>query len=238
MVIAASIALALMCTPVFAKDVTPFEAVYEVENNYITGGLAWLRLAPDNKGRFVFSLQSKPTGIFKWTKNGNIREQAVLSSLTAPFIASEYSYTDKGRPERSYSVQFDRKAGSMELAKGDTSTTHDVDPGVVDRLSVTLALLHRANTDPDFKRLEVDVLDGSSTETVAYSNRGTETVRTAIGEFNATRILKDRVNSTRETVIWLAQVGNPEIVLPLRIEQYKKGKLSLRLNITGLKSLD
>ncbi len=222
----------------FAAPIEPFEATYEVENDYITGGIATLTLAADQENGYLFSLQSKPTGIFKWTNNGRIREQARLASLEPPFLASEYQYLDKGRPERSYSIRFDRTAGSFALSRENSMSVFPMPADVIDRLSVTLVLLDRVRSDPEFKRLEIEALDGKQVETVAYSNRGVERLRTDIGEFDAVRVLKDRVNSTRETIIWLAAIGESATVLPVKIEQFKKGKLSLRLKISKVRMLD
>lgn len=238
MLYATSLAVLLPASATVWAAQIPFEAAYAVENDYVTGGIATLRLARDKADGYLFSLQSKPTGIFRLTRSGNIREQARLSSLEPPFVSTHYSYTDKGRSKRSYEISFNRDADTFEINRNGAVSEHAVESGVVDRLSVTLALLDKASTNPDFEQLEIRVLDGKTAETVTYSNRGMETIRTEIGQFDAIRVLKDRVNSTRETIIWLARVGDSKIILPLRIEQYKKGKLSLRLKINGFKLLD
>ena len=216
-----------------ATGISPFKAEYRVENNYITGGIATLSLTPKDSGGFDFVLQSEPTGVFKWTGNGNIREHAVLPSLNAPFESIQYAYTDKGKPQRNYRVDFDRDAGQVELQRVDESNSYPLQDGVVDRLSVTLALLHRLREDRNFESMQLQVLDGSKAETLTYSNHGIEPISTSIGKFDANRILKDRVNSNRETIIWLAEVGESNTVLPLKIEQYKRGKLTLRLIISN-----
>ena len=228
--------IAAVVAPVSAETahgITPFKAEYRVENNYITGGIATLSLTPKDSGGFDFVLQSKPTGVFKWTGNGNIREHAVLPSLNSPFESTQYDYNDKGKPKRNYRVDFDREAGQFEMQRGNESNRYPLQTGVVDRLSVTLALLHKLKQDPNFESMQLQVLDGSTAETLTYSNHGIEPISTAIGKFDANRILKDRVNSNRETIIWLAEVGESNTVLPLKIEQYKRDKLTLRLIISN-----
>ncbi len=220
------------------SGLNPFRAEYNVENDYITGGVATLSLTPADGGGFNFVLQTKPTGIFKWTGNGNIREHAILPSLNPPFESVQYLYKDKGKPERDYQVNFDRDAGSFDIKKGSEASTHPLPDGVVDRLSVTLALMNKHRADRNFQTLQVQVLDGNNAETVTYSNHGEELLKTRIGDFQANRILKDRVNSNRETIIWLAEVGPANTVLPLKIEQYKRGKLTLRLIISKFALVD
>jgi hypothetical protein len=232
------IATAIIMAPALRAAAIPFEAHYTVENDYVTGGVATLSLAEDKANGYLFSFYTKPTGIFKLTRNGKIHEWSRLSSLEPPFVSSEYRYQDKGRPERSYNIRFDRGAKQFEFDRSGEVSRHSVTDGAVDRLSVTLALLEQARSNPEFEQLEILVLDGQTEERVTYSNRGRERLQTTIGEFDAIRVLKDRINSTRETIIWLAQVGEEGLVLPLQIEQYKKGKLSLRLKIDHVKLLD
>jgi hypothetical protein len=217
----------------------PFRAEYSVENDYITGGVATLSLTPVADGGFDFILQTKPTGIFKWTGNGNIREHAVLPSLKPPFESVQYSYKDKGKPERNYQVDFDREGGQFRINKGSETTSHKLPTGVVDRLSVTLELLNKLSEDANFDTLQVQVLDGQKAETVTYKNHGQEVLNTRLGDLQASRISKVRINSSRETLIWLAELGTTtSTVLPLKIEQYKRGKLSLRLIISKFALVD
>ena len=217
----------------------PFRAEYSVENDYITGGVATLSLTPIADGGFDFILQTKPTGIFKWTGNGHIYEHAVLTSLNPPFESIQYRYKDKGKPDRNYQVDFDREEGQFNIKKGTRITRHELPKGVVDRLSVTLELLNKLVEDRNFDTLEVQVLDGQTPETVTYKNHGQEVLSTRLGDLQASSISKVRINSSRETLIWLAELGTANTtVLPLKIEQYKRGKLSLRLIISKFSLVD
>jgi len=199
-----------------ASTLKTFEANYAVENDYITGGIATLRLAAKKDSGYLFSLRTKPTGIFRLTRNGKILEQSQLDNLDPPFISSRYDYVDKGRSKRSYHIEFDRDDGSYHFNRNGSSSTHPLEPQAIDRLSVTLALLHETRSNPDFKTLDVEVVDEQKTEPVTYSNQGSALIRTSIGEFNAIQVTKKRRNSTRETIIWLAEIDQTGIVLPLK----------------------
>ena len=83
----------ILWQPTFANPenaLETFSAEYTVENDYVTGGKATLSLLANDQGSFDFILQTIPTGIFKWTGKGNIREHAVLPDLSHPFEASHY----------------------------------------------------------------------------------------------------------------------------------------------------
>lgn len=221
-------------TNAFANDgLQPFVAEYTAENDYITGGKATLSLKENETGTFDFILQTKPTGIFKWTGKGNIREHAVLPTLGEPFESSIYRYTDKGNSNRDYKIEFNRTDGAFEIDRNGEALTHPLPDGALDRLSVTLVIINQLQKSKDFSTIDVNILNGTETQKIMFTNRGTEEVATGLGNINAVRIRKEREASDRETIIWLAQMEKNSQVVPVKIEQFKRGKLTMRLIITG-----
>lgn len=228
---------ALVCNTTFTSaqantGLSPFIAEYTAENDYVTGGKATLSLKQNDKGTFDFVLQTKPTGIFKWTGKGNIREQAILPTLNAPFESSSYRYTDKGDADRDYYIEFDRTNDKFQITRQSETLTHPLQAGALDRLSVTLVILNELQKSTDFTSLDVNILNGTEAQTIVFSNRGTEQIGTGLGKINALRISKEREASNRQTIIWLAQMENTDLVIPARIEQFKRGKLTMRLILT------
>ncbi len=216
----------------------PFVAKYTAENDYVTGGKATLSLTKNENDSFDFILQTKPTGIFKWTGKGNITEHAVLPRLTKPFESIKYNYADKGNSDRSYQIDFDRNNANYTVTSGGKSETLALPDNTLDRLSVTLALLSEAQYNKGFSTVNVDALDNNTAQKVIFSNQGTENLVTPLGQFNALRIRKERQSSNRETIIWLAQLEKSIAFVPVKIEQYKRGKLTLRLRITSFTAVE
>lgn len=235
--------LSLLATPVFAnqsevKTLKPFIAKYVAENNYITGGKATLSLIQNDKGNFDFTLQTTPTGIFKWTGKGNIREHAELPQLTKPFESVNYTYTDRGDSDRSYKIVFDRSNSEFNFRNKGKTATHPLPASTLDRLSVTLAVMHEANQNKNFSSISVQSLDKTRTQQIIFNNSGTDQISTSLGKVSALRINKERDSSNRDTIIWLAQLDGAELFIPVKIEHFKRGKLTLRLIITSFSAVE
>lgn len=219
-------------------SLAPFIAEYTAENDYVTGGKATLSLKQNENSTYDFVLQTKPTGIFKWTGKGNIREHAVLPTLNEPFESISYRYTDKGDSDRSYHIDFNRTENEFTNTRQGKSLTHPLPKGSLDRLSVTLVILNQLQKSTDFVNLDVNILNGTKAAKIVFTNQGTEQVSTGLGKINALHIRKERENSNRETIIWLAQMENTDLVIPVKIEQLKRGKLTMRLILTGFSALE
>ena len=233
-----------LCSPwqfVLAESDSPlktFSAEYTVENDYITGGDATLSLLENNEGLFDFVLQTLPTGIFKWTGKGNIREHAILPNLTYPFESIRYNYTDKGDSDRNYQIDFNRNGSEFSITRNSQTAIESLKPGTLDRLSVTLVILHEIQQNPDLSTIEANILSGDQAQKIVFSNEGTETVETGLGEKEAIRIHKKREASNRRTIIWLAPVTPNGQVIPVKIEQFKRDKLTMRLMLTKFSAVE
>ncbi len=206
-----------------------FSISYTLENNYITAGTAELTLKGTEEQGYLLTLQTNPTGMFRFSNKGKIREQAKLASLSAPFLANEYSYTNHGDKKRSYVSSYDREQGTATTTFASETTTIEIEPDAVDRLSMTLAVMDQLNLEPDIEKFSVKTLDKTGTHTVEFVAKGQESVKTEKGKFTATRI--DRPRTTRNTVTWFAPLGPTNLVVPVQIEQYKRGKMSVRLRL-------
>ncbi len=219
-------------------DLNPFIAEYKAENNYITGGKATLSLKQNNTGSYDFVLQTKPTGILKWSGKGNIREHAILHSLNAPFESSSYRYTDKDDEDRNYYIEFNRVNQSFQVTRRTQILTHPLLAGSLDRLSVTLSILSHLKNNPEFTSLDKNIINDTKTQKIVFTNHGTEKVSTGIGKINAARIHKGRDGSNRKTIIWIAQLEDTDTIIPVKIEQFKREKLTLRLILTRFSTVE
>lgn len=215
-----------------------FSAKYTVENDYITGGKATLSLSKNQQDNFDFILRTKPTGIFKITGKGNITEHAVLPLLSQPFEASSYSYADKGNSDRNYQINFNRDDAEFIFKTNEQSQTLAMPAGTLDRLSVTLAVLAEAQKNDRFSSVEIDALDGSRAQKITFTNHGPEQIATGLGNISALRISKDRKSSNRETIFWFAQIKDNGPTIPVKIEHFKRRKLTMRLLITDFSSIE
>ncbi|OED43850.1 hypothetical protein AB833_02840 [Chromatiales bacterium (ex Bugula neritina AB1)] len=221
-----------------AGRIRPFTAKYSVENDYITAGVAYLSLLPDTNNNFDLTLRTKPKGVFKLSSKGSLREQAKMPSYNEPYNSFSYSYQDKGNRKRDYTTIFLRDTKKAKLLKAGKTQTITIDEPVTDRLSTMLVVMNELQQNNSFSAIDVQVLEHAKMRTMTFTNRGKETIKTAAGRFQAVRIHRGSPNSNRETVSWFAALPDKAALAPVRIEQFKNGKLTLRLELLEFSTVD
>jgi len=217
-------------------EFAPFEVVYEVGNNHINAGSAVLLL--DNQGdEWVYSLKTKPTGVFKLTGKGKIQEISVFTvSNTSERLVLEplrYSYRQDNESRRSVDAWFDLDKKQFTYKRRDEENTESMPEPLLDRLSVTLSVMDALQKD-GFEQAELKVFDNGRVKTMLFTNEGAETVKTRMGNLETIRVRSNAVGGgTRHTTTWFA----PELgYVPVKIEQYKRKKLVARLTLSKLRN--
>jgi len=214
-----------------------FSISYTVGNNHVTGGKAKLKLNK-HEDHYRLVLETRPTGVFKLTKKGKIKEVAELATLNAPFLSKAYSYTNFGDKKRSYQLDYDRDKGEATVARNGNTELFSINPDAGDRLSTTLAVMQRIKENPDFSEFSIEVIDHRGTQTVNFISHGQETIDTRLGQVVATRVERRRSNSSRHTVTWFADLGSEGLPVPVQIEQFKRGKMNLRMKIKNFSIIE
>ena len=75
---------------------------------------------------------------------------------------------------------------------------------------------------------------------MTYRRDGRETITVDGEQHETVRVHRQRTGSSRTTVSWFAKLGkndNP-VYLPVRIYQYKKGKLNTKLDLISYQVLE
>ncbi len=238
---ALTVTLCVLLTTASADEpgrVRPFSAKYTIENNYITAGVAYLSLQSDSDNNFDLLLQTKPKGVFKWTSKGHLLEHAKLPAIDQPYNSISYLYQDKGNKTRNYSAMFSRNSNEAQVEKAGQTTTINIDETVTDRLSMMLVVMNELQNNNTFSSIDVRVLDESKIRTMTFTNRGRDTVETELGNLPAIRIHRGGANSNRETVSWFSAMAEQSTLVPVKIEQFKNGKLTLRLELIEFSALE
>lgn len=215
-------------------DFTPFEVEYNVGNNTISAGSATLKLAKQGD-EWVYSLKTKPTGVFKLTGKGKIQEVSVFSIVESSekleLQPQKYSYRQDSEARRSVDAWFDWNENQLTYKRRGKEVTQDFSDPILDRLSVTLAIMDELKKK-NFKEIELKVFDSGRVRSMLFVNEGTEIVKSRMGPLETIRVRsKAMTGSTRHTTTWFA----PSLdYVPVKIEQYKKDKLVARLTLTKL----
>jgi len=216
-----------------ATDSMPvFSVTYTVENNFVTAGEAHLKLER-KEDHFQLILETQPTGVFWFSEKGKIKEVAELPSLSPPFLSDKYSYTNFGDKDRNYTSMYNRKKGEATVVRKNGVKRMAIENTAVDRVSMTLAMMQQLREQPKIKKFSIDTVDSRGPQTFNFASKGQVQLKTGIGTVTATRIDRLRSsNSKRNTITWFAAIGPDKLPIPVQIEQYKNGKLNVRLKIT------
>ncbi len=237
-VISCVVALSALSGLAYAQpsNFSPFEVEYDVGNNMISAGSATLRLAQQGD-EWIYSLKTKPTGVFKLTGKGKIQEVSVFSVAnstdTLNLQPQRYTYRQDEEARRSVDAWFDWNDNELTYKRRGKEVTEAFSDPLLDRLSVTLTVMDALRSD-SFAQSELKVFDNGRVKTMLFSNEGEEEVPTKMGSLKTIRVKSNAVGSTsRHTMTWFA----PELdYVPVKIEQYKRDKLVARLTLTKLRN--
>jgi len=219
-----------------AQDLSPFEVTYTVGNDLLSAGSATLALVEQDAGLWTYTLRTRPTGVFKLTGKGNIEETSLLEfpERDDGFALQPRSYTYRQDEEKRRAVDatFDREAGVLEWTRRGKNGEFPLDEPVLDRLSVTLAVMSALRQGE--QRTQYQVFDSGRLKTVIFEDEGTETLETSLGTLETVRVLRSNADgSSRSTVTWFAPTLD---YMPVKIEQFKRDELVARLTLTALKN--
>ncbi len=230
-ILAAPLLLAAMLLPQLAAadELKPFAATYSITWRGITAGDAKLQLEQMPDGRWSYQSRTSPRGL------GRLFNPAELSMSQRSVFRFQYdrlipeSFTaDDGtaNDSKDQDLTFDGVAGRVRGVAERKAVDLPFQPGLVDELSVHVALMHAlaAGRIPE----SFVMLDGDRVKNYLYSAEGKERLKTDVGEYDTVVFRSSRPDSRKGTWFWCA----PELgYLPVKIER-RDGKnviLSMQL---------
>jgi len=210
-----------------APEMLPFEADYRVKIRGLGGEMQLSLSGTEEDYRARSRLEAR--GVAGWFFRGEIAESAEFVVDEPGLVPLRYEGTDTltGDDTRTI-IQFDHAGGvAREWVEGKLNE-YPLTERTYDRLSLQFALMQALASgerpeqfvllDGERKALDIRYQDG--------------VIEVDYGTFDAVRVEHRRPGSSRSTVLWCA----PELgFLPVRIEQYRKGKLHVRADLAELR---
>lgn len=217
-------------------EFAPFEVEYQVGNNHISAGTALLQLE-NNGDEWVYSLKTRPSGVFKLTGKGKIQE---ISEFTVSNTSDKleikpqyYTYRQDKETRRSVDAWFDWNSNNLTYKRRGEEASETITGPLLDRLSVTLTVMDTLQRK-GFEEAEFSVFDDGRIKTMLFTNEGVEPVKTRMGNLETIRVRSAAVGGgTRHTTTWFAPALG---YVPVKIEQYKRDKLVARLTLSTLRN--
>jgi hypothetical protein len=177
-----------------------------------------LRVNPD--GSYTFQSKSEAAGMLAVLLDDNIDESSLWTLNDGRPRPLKYQYLHTGRKvgERRAVLDFDWKKGIVTNHINDDPWVMKVPTGAQDKLLYQYTLMR--DLQEGKQTLSYDIADGGELKNFRFERLGTEAIDTPLGRLQAVKL--QRIRGSRRTVIWCAAAYD---YLPVRIEQYKDGKV-------------
>ncbi len=217
--LASGVALALETAPL-----QEYTADYSVNYNGASFGTTAQQLLK-KKAEHVWAFNSVVDGPLV-----GVEEKSLFTWQGCVTRPVEYTFERSGLgPSKKVSVSFDWDKNLAHYKTHKESGDFSLQTGVMDKLSLQLALrcqLMQGKTELNFISADEDGLNATP-----FVIEGEEVLRTELGDVKTVKIKRVRPNSNRETYVWLSQAHDYLMVKSLQIEKQKD---RIELNILSV----
>jgi hypothetical protein len=224
-VFAKAFALALLCASaqVVAAPPPAFNADYDVAQGGQPLGTAQVSLRPADDGNWVYSRDLTGTGGLAAVLGASTSERSTLRWKGDVPEAVSYDYKmQTAIKTRQRKLRVDWSAGKVSVDEGKGTSSYSVQPGMVERNTLALAVglaLRDGQRD-----ITLPVAVRQAVEMQHFKVTGTETVTVPAGRFKALRV--ERTDADRGFTAWYAPDRFP---VPVRLSQHDGGDLQMVL---------
>jgi hypothetical protein len=224
-VFAKAFALALLCASaqVVAAPPPAFNADYDVAQGGQPLGTAQVSLRPADDGNWVYSRDLTGTGGLAAVLGASTSERSTLRWKGDVPEAVSYDYKmQTAIKTRQRKLRVDWSAGKVSVDEGKGTSSYSVQPGMVERNTLALAVglaLRDGQRD-----ITLPVAVRQAVEMQHFKVTGTETVTVPAGRFKALRV--ERTDADRGFTAWYAPDRFP---VPVRLSQHDGGDLQMEL---------
>lgn len=228
----AIVLISLLTQTAAAADLQPFHAEYRTLRNGQEAGRTVLDLQRDDASGWVFRSETEGTRGLARVAGVQVDETSHLRIRDGRLETTAWEYRQKAAVKsRRRGAEFDWAAGELRWQEKDRSERHPLQPGTLDRQSVTLALMRDLGRGDARHTYPLAARDG--VHPVRYERGETRRVEVPAGEFQAVefrRVTADGGDRRRRLTVWLA----PELGgLPVRFEQVEKDGSTVTLELVA-----
>jgi hypothetical protein len=209
-------------------DIKPFSAHYVAEWKNITVGTSDLELKQDAQpGRYDYKWTITARGIFRLVYSNDVIQESWFS-VNADHVRPEKYRAQEGSSR--VNLDFDWDGGYARGSSEDKSVELKLKSGTQDLMSIQIEVmldLKNGNLPKIFH-----IVDKDQIKDFAYSQEGTESLKTALGQLDTVIVASRHSGSDRILRMWFA----PSLgFLPVQAERSRDGKLEFAMRIRSLK---
>ncbi len=209
------LALGTSMAPASETALRPFTASYSITWHGMSAGNTALKLEKLQEDRWAYSSQSSAKGLFRLAMPAELASRSVFRIVDGRIMPESFTAEDGASSnEKDQRLTFDWNAGKVTGVAERKPVDQPTRPGLLDTLSVQVALMHEMLAGRQPERFVL--IDKDRIKTYNYTVEGEETVRSAIGEYRTVIFRSARPDSKNGTYFWCA----PDLgYLPLKVER-------------------
>lgn len=211
-------------------NIPPFKMRYRVLRDGWHLGNATFTLQPAENGTWVFESRASASGLAALFVHATFSEHSHFTLHDHQLRPLDYTYTDSGSPSHNEAVRFDWAAGQALDTKGKKTHQLPLAPGILDRLTVQLALSRQLAAGLPLPSTWA-VINGGELKHYRLRHKGKDLLATPAGDFATVIVSREDPKSRRSTTFWLA----PKYAwLPVKMQQKEPGKATITFVLTKL----
>lgn len=202
-----------------AEDLKPFIARYTITWRGFSAGNTSLQLEHLPEGKWSYKSETSARGLFQLVMPAELSSRSVFTIKDDQIVPQSFVAEDGARSNaKDQNITFDWAAGRVRGTAERQSVDLPTQPGLLDSLSVQIALMHELLAGRTPTRFVL--LDRERIKDYLYTTEGRERVRTDVGEYDTVIYRSSRPGSRNGTWFWCAPALG---YLPLKVER-REGK--------------
>jgi len=210
--------------------IPPFEMRYRVLRDGWHLGNATFTLQPAEDGTWLFKSQASASGLAALFVHSTFSERSHFALHDNRLQPLSYTYTDSGSPSHNEAIRFDWATGQALDTKGDKTAQIALAPGILDRLTVQLALSRQLAAGLTLPSSWA-VVNGRELKHYHLERKGKDVLATPAGDFDTVIVARKDLESGRTTTFWLSPKYG---WLPVKMQQKEPGKATITFVLTKL----
>ncbi|MGA7964934.1 MAG: DUF3108 domain-containing protein [Gammaproteobacteria bacterium] len=211
-------------------NVTPFKMRYRVLRDGWHLGNATFTLKPAEDGTWLFESQASASGLAALFVHSTFGERSHFTLHDHQLRPLSYTYTDSGSPSHNETIHFDWTTGQALDTKGGKTKQIDLVPGILDRLTVQLALSRQLAAGLPLRSTWI-AINGGELKHYHLALKGKDVLATPAGDFDTVIVVRGTPASKRTTIFWFA----PKYEwLPVKMQQRQTGKATVTFVLSKL----
>jgi hypothetical protein len=233
--LAATLLLSVPGTASDAAELPTWTATYQLEYKGRRAGTSEFSVRFDAAtGVYEFQSQTNARGVYRLVRPNTLLERSRFVVDEGRIRPLEFWFEDGSRRGGgNLHIVFDWERGVATVNGSDGRVEFDIEPGVLDRGSMQVALMYdmaHAAAPPRYL-----LADEDSLRSYEYRPTGEESITTAAGRFETRTYMQQREGSSRATVIWAAPALEH---LPVRVERQRNGETETALLLESVRGLN